>query len=210
MIDYDGFYKSLIETIADTVGCSLSTINTGTGTRPSVIRERTNAPRPDATFITVDIDRTWTPSGWLLDQKLNADNNPEYTIMLAMQTVIKGYGRDSTQILQSLSSYMTLPNLRNRIKESTGASISSQGEVRSIPQILSTDYEERSEIIVRWLIHDTLIDLTNNCAEEVPDGIYFDSVSTETEGTQENGIGTIKVGFDGEDILVNFNTDPIT
>jgi len=210
LIDYNGFYTELIGAVSDMVGCSLSTIRTETGTRASVIRRRTNAPRPNTTFITVDVEDTWLPSGWLLDERLNDDNNPEYTILLEMQTVIRCYGKDATQILQGLTSYMTLPNFRARMKDSTGASISSQGNVRSIPQILSTDYEERSEIIVRWLIHDTLIDLTNNCAEEVPDGIYFDSVSTETEGTQDNGIGTIKVGFDGEDILVNFNTNPIT
>lgn len=182
MLDYDKMYEGLIQVTKDIVGTLLSTTPLQTGTTPSVFRDRTGRPQPDTNYITLDLENTILPSGWLLNSYVDDNNNslPTYEILYEVFFTWRCFGKNSQSILQQFHSFLSTPTVRDTIRSSTpDLGFHNRGEVLSTPTLVSTDFLEGASMTVSFYVIDTLVD-------PLQTGDYI--VSAEGEGTLKTGV----------------------
>lgn len=160
MLDYDSMYRGLIQTTKDTVGGLLSTTPLQTGTTPSVSRERTGRPQPDTPYITLDLESTILPSGWLLNSYVDETSGlPTYEILYEVFFTWRCFGKNAQSILQQFHSFLSTPTVRDQIRATTpDLGFHNRGEVLSTPSLVTTDYLEGATLTVSFYCIDTLVD----------------------------------------------------
>lgn len=180
MLDYDKMYEGLIEVTKLSVGSSLSTMKTQTSTTPSVFRARTGRPQPDLPYITLDLESTILPSGWLLNSYVDSVSNlPTYEIFYEVFFTWRCFGDNSMGILQQLHSYLSAPSVQGAIREKTpDLGFHNRGEVLSTPSLATTDYLDSASLTVSFYCTDTIVD-------PLQTGDYI--LSLEGEGTLITG-----------------------
>jgi hypothetical protein len=173
-IDYQNvIYPALISSVRDSVGSQLATytVQGSTTQVPAVIKKRQKGPRPELTYVTVDIESTKMPSGWLLSSDLEYDPFEDsytatYQVLYEMYVGFECYGKNSHGILQQyLSEYCIPDGIRYSLQDQAGMSSQKLGEVKIIPRLINTDWEERAKLIISYYVHD-VITKTAPCVEE--------------------------------------------
>jgi hypothetical protein len=176
-LDYDNIFDAIRQSIVDTVGNRLSTINTVDGDIPAIIRERQDGTRPDLPYVTVDIEDTILPSGWLLDTTVQEDGSVRYTILYEIFVAVKAYGDDSKSIMQEYHSlYCIADGVRNQLRADAGLAPHRMDTVQHVPDFLNTNHEERNLLRVSFYVHD-----------EIVFGGYADSLTGEGQFLDEDG-----------------------
>ena len=181
MIDFNNVYEALITSVSDSIGDQLSVIQSPySPARPSVIRAREKGPRPELSYVTVDLINTRLPSGWLLntevervdDDLIRTTHHVLYEIFFNFEC----FSDDAVQLLtQYKSEYQVPDGVRYQIRRDAGLSSQSFSDVQSIPKLLNTDYEERSKLSISYYIHD-VIQRESNCIERITgSGVIVDA-----------------------------------
>lgn len=196
MLDEDLIENALVGVVKDLVGAKLATITNPSGTTPAVIKARSNGPRPDLPYITVDVNNFIQPSGWLLHKYFDGSDQLNYEFLYEMFVDFKCFGDQSKDIMREFRAYLSIPELSDKFKTDVfGASVQNVGSVLNTPDILSTDFEEGATLTVSFYIIDTL----TNPEQE---GDYILDI---------NGNGDLKTSVNGDvsvDIDVSAPTPP--
>ncbi len=188
-LDFENIYGAINSSIENTVGGRLSVLTTPQGTYPSIIRERQDGVRPDLPYIAIDISDVSLPSGWILDTSVNSSTGEvTYTILYEVFIDVKCFGEDSKSILQDYHSRYCIDNgLRYHLQQDAGLASHKMDVVRSIPDFLNTNHEERNLLRLSFYVHDTIVL-----------GSYADSLTG--EGQFLDGDGNVLV-----DVILDIN-----
>lgn len=160
-IDFEGtIYPALIQSVRDSIGSSLYQFNTPNGAYPAIIRKRSDGPRPQLPYVTVDIENIRLPSGWLLNTEVEDTGSGIITthqILYEVFVCFECYGDNSTPLLQQYHSEFNVPDgVRSQLKDDAGMSSQYFGQVVSIPEFISTNYEERAKLEISFYVHDVI------------------------------------------------------
>lgn len=176
-LDYDNIYSAIRTSIVDTVGSRLSTLSSPSGSYPSIIRDRQDGVRPPLPYITIDIEDTILPSGWLLDTTVDDNGETCYTILYEVFVGVKAFGDESKSILQEYHSlYCISDGVRNQLRADAGLAPHKMDTVKHIPDFLNTNHEERNLLRLSFYVHDTIVL-----------GGYADSLTGEGQFLDEEG-----------------------
>lgn len=158
MINYDELYANLISVTKAVVGNRLSTTNTQTGTTPTVYKHYSSRPKPNLPYITINIDDTILPSGWLLHAGIDDETDkPVYTVLYEIFVTWRCYGTNSRSILQQLQTSFSMPSVRQAMNSTNiEVGISKRGTIIDSPDLLSTEWQEGATMSgVSFYINDT-------------------------------------------------------
>lgn len=189
MIDFDFIKGGIVKQTKELVGHRLSTIETDTGTEPTVIQARQGGHKPDLPYIEVDISSVILPSSWLYNKYVSDDEDLVHEIVYEVFIDWRAYGTGSLSILQELKSLLSIETVRHRVQQEIQGTLVLQGDVRSTPDLLSTKYQEGALATNSFYVLDTLIDPNSD--------LGFIEAVTNTNGTLVTGVnGDINISFD--------------
>ncbi len=158
-LDFDNIYSSLRTSIATSVGNRLSQITPPVGLPyPAIIKARQDGTRPNHHYITMDIENTIPIStNGLMTQVDDLTGEVCYTILYEVFIAIKCYGDEAVSILQDYQTNFIIDDgVRYQLQTDAGMASQKLGNVKSIPDFLQTNHEERSLLRLSFYIHDTI------------------------------------------------------
>jgi len=159
-IDYDNILGTLVQIAAEvqyTVPLSQ------TNGLPSVLRMRSNNPKLDFPFITVDVLDTTQESAWLLNTFVNDDDNlvyeTNYHLLIQFRVHADAGNPNAQVILNQLEGYFRLDRVRDRLTRDTTGALLEKFPIENAPILLDDKYIESASFNIIFGITDTVIDV---------------------------------------------------
>ena len=151
LVNQKKIQEGLIQYTQKVLDGLLSEMPSQLGSLPSVIKDRTNGPRPDYPYVVVD--RTYTLKGagdssWLRNQYINDDGQIVYVHEHRVGVNITCYGEDADIILSQLQVSFVDDYFRNQLNKMTDAVFQICSDISENPQFLNTDYIDGAEMDV--------------------------------------------------------------
>tara|TARA_R100001594_G_scaffold53735_1_gene87306 strand:- start:36702 stop:37295 length:594 start_codon:yes stop_codon:yes gene_type:complete len=158
-LDFDNIYGALSTSISNSIGSRLSQISPPSGSPyPAIIRARQDGQRPDQHFVTVDIENAVPISTNGLLTQVDSDTGEVcYTLLYEVFVALKCFGDNALSILQEYqTNFMIDDGVRYQLQADAGLASHKLGNVKSIPDFLQTNHEERSLLRMSFYVHDTI------------------------------------------------------
>lgn len=162
----NGIVKLLVQTIGD----RLAKDPKG---RPYVIvaypSDNTNDKglKPDHPFITVYVQNTQTPYGWLLDKYIDELDRTCYVVAMQVNVMVSCYGKDSHGIITEIKQRLEFDDNRDLLEQLTGARLLDTGSMPNNYDYLNTDHEQFTPLLISLALNSVIIDPTGGIIEKV-------------------------------------------
>lgn len=158
-LDLDNIYRALRTSISNSVGSRLSQISPPNGSPyPAIIKARQDGTRPNLHYITMDIEDTIPLSTNGLHTTVDDQTGETiYTLLYEVYVCLQCYGDEALSILQDYQTYFMIDDgVRYQLQADAGLASQKLGKVKSIPDFLQTNHEERSQLRMSFYVHDNI------------------------------------------------------
>lgn len=162
----NGVVKLLVEIIGD----RLAKDDRG---RPNVIvaypsdNSNDKGNKPDQPFVTVYVQNTLTPFGWLLDKYIDEQDRTCYLVAMQVNVMLSCYGKGSHSIITELKQRLEFDDNRDLLEQLTGARLSDTGSLPNNYDYLNTDHEQYTPLLISLVLNSVIIDPTGGIIEKV-------------------------------------------
>ncbi|ACH88969.1 hypothetical protein ErPhphiEa104_gp055 [Erwinia phage phiEa104] len=168
----DGVVKYAVETIGQLLAKDKNK-------RPFVIIENPSdnsndkGLKPDMPFVSVRSIGVTTPYGFLLDVFVDEQGRTCYRIPFKVQIRVTATGKNSFSIISDFKQRLEISSLRARLTEYTGGAILvDSGQMPQNFDMLQTDYEPSTPLILELAVDSILVDYDSGVIERViADGV---------------------------------------
>ncbi len=141
--------NGLIKHIREVLDGLLSEMPSELGSMPSVIKDRSKAPRPNFPYIVVDNVKSAKQGGsWLRDQYIDNVNVVHYKSEQRVTVKIRCYGEDPFGILNQLRVFSTDDRIRANLNNETGATFQYYTDISERPMFIETDFIDGAQMEV--------------------------------------------------------------
>lgn len=171
LLDIEALEDGMVKLSLETVGHLLAKDR---NKRPFVIVEYTSdnandkAIKPDMPFISVRAVSVTAPYGFLLDVYVDSEGKTCYRIPFKVQVRITATGKKSWGIISEFKQRLEIPSCRSKLTSYTqGAVLVSSGEMPKNYDLLQTDYEPSTPLILDLAVDSILVDDESSVIERV-------------------------------------------
>lgn len=171
MLDINGNVSALVKIVRLLVGNRLSTMNAQSGTIASVIQNRTQAPKPDFPYATVDHENIfpvgYSQSAQYLDDNLDEVDEFDYIGTFTIQ-FNGGTADDVLSICSELRERLFTTKGKRILRDNLiNSGLLRTGQVVFFPTRLSTDFEEAARLSIDLWMRSQIVDETTDLIETV-------------------------------------------
>jgi len=160
-IDYDGILDKFILIAQEALPTQLSSIGVS-GTLPAVIRQRQIGPKPDYPYVAIDVLDTIDESSWLLEERLNANDEVEVDTTKVLLINYRVYGGNAVKIINDLYGFFRLNRVLGDITKTLGGSVVETLDIDQLPVLLADKFIESASFNLTFNIVDTFVDTTGS------------------------------------------------
>lgn len=171
MLDLNGNVAGLVKVVKQFVGDRLSTMNAQVGTTPSVIQNRSKAPKPPFPYVTVDHSNIfpvgYSQSSQYLDENLDEVDEFDYIGTFIIQ-VNGDVSNDVLSICDEIRARLFTTKGKRALRDNLiNAGLLRTGQTVFFPTRLSTDFEEAARLSIDLWMRSQIVDETTEVIETV-------------------------------------------
>ncbi len=123
--------------------------------------------KPDQPFISLYVQNTTTPYGWLLDKYIDELDRTCYVIAMQVNVMVSCHGKDSHGIITELKQRLEFDDNRDLLENMTGTRLSDTGAMPNNYDYLNTDNEQFTPLLISLVVNSVIIDPTGGIIEKV-------------------------------------------
>lgn len=160
-LDTNEIETGMVKLLVDIMRHRLSTDANG---RPNVIKaypfdgSNEKGLKPEQPFMTVHVESTTTPYGWLLDRYVDDENHHCYVVAFKIPVVLTAYGRGSHNIITELKQRLEFDSTRNKIDTLTGTRLLDSGYLPNNYDYMNTDYQPFTPLTIDLVCNSVMVD----------------------------------------------------
>lgn len=176
LLNIEKMESGVVRFVVDSVGRLLAKDSRG---RPCVIVENpsdnanSKGLKPDMPFVSVRAMNVTTPYGFLLDVFVDEEGRTCYRIPFKVQIRVTATGKGSFDIISEFKQRLEISSFRERLSSYTnGSALVDSGQLPHNFDMLQTDYEPSTPLILELAVDSILVDYDSSVIERViADGI---------------------------------------